>query len=331
VHLTERFHGKEVFLVGTVNLSTMLAQRTRNLIKEVKPDAVMVQTNQRWWETAKLLGYVDSQEEFNLYQKHLAKYSILNSFNYWKQTNRTLLFWARFYTYCATFVMHYRLPWNWHFLRPGLEIKFACEEAEKQNAQLHFLGHEFDQTTWNRLLHETRMNLPQYIWKRFVYWGHHSWEYEKYENRMKAQNCEPHQYAEKVCDPYMINWYIQSMDIYFPKFKSIFIDKRDQDLFRAIDSCKEKRVVAVVNQWHMEGIEHEWAHRYGQVPRSVHFPEGINPIGDMDLRNGLFQRMYNALHREVSSAHQLSTPSTYADWIIGYHRESNWQYEHRDM
>ena len=47
----------------------------------------------------------------------------------------------------------------------------------------------------------------------------------------------------------------------------------------------------------MEGIEHNWAHHYGQMPRSVHFPEGVNPIGDMDLRDGLFQRLYNALHR----------------------------------
>jgi len=38
----------------------------------------------------------------------------------------------------------------------------------------------------------------------------------------------------------------------------------------------------------MEGIEHEWCHRYGQLPRSVDFSEGINPIGDMDLRDGLF-------------------------------------------
>ena len=82
----------------------------------------------------------------------------------------------------------------------------------------------------------------------------------------------------------------------------------------------------------MEGIEHHWAHRYGQVPRSVTFPEGINPIGDMDLREGLFQRLYNNLHREIASANsKAGTPSTYADWIIGYHRESNFQYEHRDM
>jgi len=74
----------------------------------------------------------------------------------------------------------------------------------------------------------------------------------------------------------------------------------------------------------MEGIEHEWAHSYGQLPRSIHFPEGINPIGDMNLRDGLFQRLYNNLHREISSANTRGAPATYADWIIGYHRESNW-------
>lgn len=81
----------------------------------------------------------------------------------------------------------------------------------------------------------------------------------------------------------------------------------------------------------MEGIEHEWAHRYGQMPRSVHFPEGVDPIGDMDLREGLFSRLYNNLHREIAQANTKSAPATYADWIIGYHREANWQYEHRDM
>ena len=60
VHLTERFNGKEVFLVGSANQSTMLAQRTQKLIQEVKPEAVLVQTNQEWWNTAKMLKYVDS-------------------------------------------------------------------------------------------------------------------------------------------------------------------------------------------------------------------------------------------------------------------------------
>ena len=38
VHLTERFNGKDVYLVGTANQSTMLAQRTQKLIEELKPD-----------------------------------------------------------------------------------------------------------------------------------------------------------------------------------------------------------------------------------------------------------------------------------------------------
>jgi pheromone shutdown protein TraB len=75
VHLTERFNGKEVFLVGTTNQSTMLAQRTQKLINEIQPDAVMVQTNEKWWDVAKMLQYVDSQQEFSEYQKHLDKYT----------------------------------------------------------------------------------------------------------------------------------------------------------------------------------------------------------------------------------------------------------------
>ena len=128
-----------------------------------------------------------------------------------------------------------------------------------------------------------------------------------------------------------MNWYIQSAATFFPQLKRIFIDDKDKDLFEQIDYSKGEKIVVLVNQWHLEGIEHHWCNRYGQIPRSVEFPEGINPIGDMNLREGLFQRLYNNLGREIASAKQKSVPSTYADWIIGYHRESNFQYEHRDM
>jgi hypothetical protein len=47
VHLTERFNGKDLYLIGTMNSSTMLAQRTQKLIEEIAPDAVYVQTNKR--------------------------------------------------------------------------------------------------------------------------------------------------------------------------------------------------------------------------------------------------------------------------------------------
>jgi hypothetical protein len=31
----------------------MLAQRTKKLIEELKPDTVIVQTNEKWWESAR--------------------------------------------------------------------------------------------------------------------------------------------------------------------------------------------------------------------------------------------------------------------------------------
>lgn len=44
-----------------------------------------------------------------------------------------------------------------------------------------------------------------------------------------------------------MNWFIQSADIFFPKFKEIFIDKRDEDLFAQIEQAEGDRVVVVVN------------------------------------------------------------------------------------
>lgn len=72
----------------------------------MQPDAVMVQTNPEWWQTAQMLQFVDSQEEFNNYGKHLDKYTQLKSFNMYNPT-RAGAFWARFYMYCGL--------WRYHF------------------------------------------------------------------------------------------------------------------------------------------------------------------------------------------------------------------------
>jgi len=94
---------------------------------------------------------------------------------------------------------------------------------------------------------------------------------------------------------------------------------------------KDKKIVAVVNQWHMEGIEHLWAHEYGMLPRSQSITEEIDPIGDMPLKEGLFDMLYNAFQRELKNAHSNTTPASYSNMMNTYHREQNWQYEHRNM
>lgn len=116
-----------------------------------------------------------------------------------------------------------------------------------------------------------------------------NWYTEVQSNNAKLAIAGPSTFAEKCLDRYLINWYIGCTATYFPHLKKIFVDYRDEDLFNQIDRSESKKIVVVVNQWHMEGIEHHWAHRYGQYPRSVEFKEPINPIGDMDLRRGLFE------------------------------------------
>lgn len=89
-------------------------------------------------------------------------------------------------------------------------------------------------------------------------------------------------------------------------------------------------MVAVVNQIHMEGLEHHWCHSYGQTPRNVRHAN-INPIGDMDLRSSMFSNMYHVIMRDIKSSRTRTPVASYSNLIIPYFRESNFQYEHRNM
>lgn len=147
VHLTERFNGKDVYLVGTSNQSTMLAQRTQKLIEEIKPDKVLVQTSPEWWSNARLLKYVDCQEELNKYASELDRHSNYQTIDYYNSNRR----WSqlmRLGAYASLFRWHFGFRENFAPMRPGLEVKYACDAAEKVGAKIEFMGSEMDQTTW---------------------------------------------------------------------------------------------------------------------------------------------------------------------------------------
>ena len=61
----------------------------------------------------------------------------------WNPT-RAFVFWARYYMYLGLFKFHFKFPSNLTFWKPGLEIKYALEEAESQNKPTYFLGPEFN-------------------------------------------------------------------------------------------------------------------------------------------------------------------------------------------
>jgi len=54
-------------------------------------------------------------------------------------------------------------------------------------------------------------------------------------------------FTEKVLDTNMMNWFIQSADVFFPNVKKIMVDERDEELFTQIDNAKGDKIVVVVN------------------------------------------------------------------------------------
>ena len=57
----------------------------------------------------------------------------------------------------------------------------------------------------------------------------------------------PRAFTEECLDQHQLNWFIQSTDVFFPKFKKIFVDEKDNELFEQIDKSKGKKIVVLVN------------------------------------------------------------------------------------
>jgi len=134
VHLTERFSGKEVFLVGSANKSTLLGLRTEKLIDHVKPDKVFVMTNEEWWKKASLLKYVRSQGEMNEYEDDLKKdVTTWVEGSHFSDLKKNIFKW-RFAMYQALLKYHFKLDKRHRVWLPGFEMKAACEAAERNNS-----------------------------------------------------------------------------------------------------------------------------------------------------------------------------------------------------
>jgi hypothetical protein len=72
IHLTERFDGKEVYIIGTMNRSNMLAQRTKKLIEELGPDVVLVQTSSKY-KSSFFIQFSDGGKKLNSYSMLIHK------------------------------------------------------------------------------------------------------------------------------------------------------------------------------------------------------------------------------------------------------------------
>jgi len=79
---------------------------------------------------------------------------------------------------------------------------------------------------------------------------------------------------------------------------------------------KGDSLVAVVNQWHIPGIEYHWRHST-QTEKPLQF---INPVGDMDLSKIGEAAEKNEIQRRLHSKNSKSEPSVGADYHVHYHK-----------
>lgn len=324
--MTEPFDNTELFLVGTMNSSDLLANRTKNLIRDVKPDALFIQTEEKWWKAAQLLSHVKSSQEMQLAQPELS--SLFNQS--YGLNGRRIAFDLRtnFAKYFTRLILG--VPLNYNPFLPSLEMKYALEEATKLDTKIIYLGYEFDRTTMDRLYHENRNTILKTLYRTVKLFTKKPYCYEITDTIDQATLYGLNKFLESSCDQYFINWLISIMDIIYPDLKRIIIEMKEKDLFETIMQNKGKRVVCLVNQIHMEGLEHFWCHHYGQLPRNVRHVN-MDPIGDMPLRNMLFTNMYHVIMRDIKSSRTRVTPASYSNDVNPYWREFNFQYEHRNM
>jgi hypothetical protein len=188
--------------VGTTNQSDVLANRTKKLIQEVKPDVVFVQSDENWWKAAQFLGHVKSQDEMNLAKKELSSvFKDQMAFN-----GRRLAYDVRraFLSLWSKLLFGVNLEFN-PFL-PGLEVKYALEEATKLNSNIVFLGYEFDKKTNARLHHENRNTILKSIVNSIKLYSGTAYSIEMREMRDQLHSYGIKKFLESSCDQYFINW-----------------------------------------------------------------------------------------------------------------------------
>lgn len=307
-----------------MNNSSVLANRTKRLIDQIKPDVLFVQTNESWWKAVQHLEYVKSQDEMDKAGRHLNQLAGVPS-------ALKGLKGLRFQLFNIYLKFQFNLPLDYNPFLPGLEVKYALEEASKLKSNIVFLGSEIDEVTANRIIHDKRTTVIKTLVNSFF--QKTSYKQELFEDSSIILNKGFRSYCESSMDARQINWFIKYIEIIFPEFKRILVDFRDEDMFKKIIQNKGKKMVAVVNQHHIEGLEHHWCNAFGQVPtfNSYNPLETISPIGDMPLRKMLYDQMYHVIKRDVKTSRMKASHASLTNDINIYHREFNHQYEHRNI
>lgn len=80
--------------------------------------------------------------------------------------------------------------------------------------------------------------------------------------------------------------------------------------------------MAVVNQWHMEGVETHWKNTTGTQKTDSR----VSPVFDMDINEYQERHVINDYLRDFTAKNARTETATHQDMSVNYHKE-NFEYE----
>ena len=154
------------------------------------------------------------------------------------------------------------------------------------------------------------------LWRSRLFHRHSvAWQsdYSDFFNILHTRGAEA--FAESI-DKSRSNLMVQMLNKVAPKQKSILVDMRDERIFRDLYNMNSSKIVAVVNQWHVHGIETHWRRATGTEIAEEH----DSPVADMDIDEYQERKVINDYLRDRSSKLANSEPATHQDMITNYHK-----------
>lgn len=305
---------RELLLVGTLNSSNVLAQRTQKLIDEFEPDSVLVQTTPQWYKGINHELRREPKTNYDVFQ-HSAKYA--NPTPKIDNNTRGLIFKYRLYTWKATMKFLIALPATRSDpFSPGLEVYKAIDYATKNKKKVYYAGGMFNDQVISALHQEKRMDIIFLLRRYFTSMSNSFWKNEARDIWSLMSVHSFGGFTEHV-DDYLISWFVNYFEKLAPHQKRIIIDMVSEDLFRTIYKDMDgQKLFALVNHWHMPAVEHMWRLKTG----THELEEFINPIGDFDINGIQEATVVNDYLRRLRSKNAKSEPSHTGDYITHYHK-----------
>ena len=198
---------------------------------------------------------------------------------------------------------------------PGVEVYKACMNAEKTNRPIHYMGGVLNNQTLKNWEHEKRA----YVFPFFnnLLSGSGSYNVTEIGDLQRLIRVRGLEKCSEIFDDKHISLIVNNFEKMTPFHKKIFIDQENERLFKHMYNKMEgDTIVAVVNQWHVPGIEAFWRHS----TETEQIGEFINPIGDMDIDKMKKCDAMNELQRAIHSKNSSSEPTVSLNYQTHYHK-----------